>query len=257
MSDTNIRYPENSSAFEVKFATNEKELIEVQNNISFTPTTIGEITGIALSNNGFSLIGTFNAFSDIETSANLIYSETGGLTEQVSFVLNTTEGVFSNICFYENAKVLTDNGYKEIKDISKGMKIHGKKIEEVTQTCTEEKNIVLMKAGCIMKNMPFEDTRVTKEHKILYKGKMIESKKLVNGKSIVYEKYNGNILYNILLEGDEEGKMIVNGMIVETLSPKNNIAKLYKILKQFETREEKREIIKIFNEEKGIIKYKK
>lgn len=61
-------------------------------------------------------------------------------------------------------------------------------------------------------------------------------------------------LYNILLTG--EGKMVVNGMIVETLSPSNNIARLYKMLEGYKE-EEKREIIKIYNEERKECKGKK
>jgi len=43
--------------------------------------------------------------------------------------------------------------------------------------------------------------------------------------------------------------MVVNGMIVETLSPLNNISKLYKMIKGYKE-EEKGEIIKIYNEER-------
>jgi len=50
--------------------------------------------------------------------------------------------------------------------------------------------------------------------------------------------------------------MVVNGMIVETLSPSNNIAKLYKMLKVYKE-EEKCEIIKIYNEEREKKKRKK
>ena len=50
--------------------------------------------------------------------------------------------------------------------------------------------------------------------------------KIVNNKKKVYKiKYNGEILYNILMEKHE--KMNVNNMIVETLHPENKIAKLY------------------------------
>ncbi len=102
-----------------------------------------------------------------------------------------------------------------------------------------------------MKGMPKEETVITKEHKVLYKGRMVEAKELVNGSTIVYEKYKGETLYNILLSG--EGKMVVNGMIVETLSPSNNIAKLYKIMKGHKE-EEKKEIIRIYNEERKTLK---
>ena len=115
------------------------------------------------------------------------------------------------------------------------------------RSVSKESEVVLMKEGSIMKDMPNDETVITKEHKVLYKGRMVESKELVNGRTIVYEEYKGETLYNILLSG--EGKMVVNGMIVETLSPSNNIAKLYKIMKGHKE-EEKQEIIKIYNEER-------
>ena len=64
---------------------------------------------------------------------------------------------------------------------------------------------------------------------------------------IVYEKYKGDILYNLLMS--RESKMVVNGMIVETLSPSNNIAKLYQIMEKYDNNK-KNEIIRIYNQEK-------
>ena len=109
-----------------------------------------------------------------------------------------------------------------------------------------------MGEGCIFNKMPNKETFISQEHKVLHKGKMIEAKELLNlnVENVEKHKYNGETLYNILLEGDDEGKMVVNGMIVETLNPKNNIAKLYEILAKNKGNES--EIIKIFNEEKQL-----
>jgi|UniRef100_A0A6C0IME8 hypothetical protein len=247
MSDSTIKFPEVGSEFEVKFTTNEKTIEEMQGNITLEPITAGTLTNVTLGNNGFSLVGTYNAATQTETTGNKLKYNEGALSDEVEFVLSTLEKAISNICFYGDAQVLTNEGYKEIREVKKGMKVQGEEIEEVTRTISKESDIVLIKKGSIMKNMPLEDTRITKEHKVLYKGKMLEAKELVNGKNIVFEKYKGETLYNILLSG--EGKMVVNGMIVETLSPFNNISKLYQILKGHKE-EEKREIIKIYNEER-------
>lgn len=131
--------------------------------------------------------------------------------------------------------------------MKKGMIVQGEEIEEVTRTISNEKEIVLMKKGSIMDKMPLEDTRITKEHKVLYKGRMVKAKELRNGDTIKNEEYKGETLYNIKLRG--EGRMVVNGMIVETLSPSNNIARLYKIIEGYKE-EEKEEIIKMYNEER-------
>jgi hypothetical protein len=58
---------------------------------------------------------------------------------------------------------------------------------------------------------------------------MVRAKKLVSlisDKNKVYHvKYNGEILYNVLLNTHEQ--ISVNNMIAETLDPKHMIAKLY------------------------------
>jgi hypothetical protein len=55
---------------------------------------------------------------------------------------------------------------------------------------------------------------------------MTKPKSLIGQVNGVYnKKYNGEILYNVLLETHE--KMIVNNLIVETLDPTNIVAQLY------------------------------
>ena len=248
MSDSTIKFPENGSDFEIRYSTNDKTIGEVQGGLTLEPITAGTLTNVTMSNNGFSLKGRYNAETQNETTGNKLKYSEGELSAEVEFILSTAEKAISNICFNGEAKVLTESGYKLIREVRKGMKVGGEEVEEVTMTRSKEEEIVLMKKGSIMIKMPLEDTRITKEHKVLYKGEMKAAKELVNGETILYEEYKGETLYNILLKG--EGKMVVNGMIVETLSPSNNIAKLYKILKGYKE-EEKKEIIRIYNEERG------
>lgn len=240
-----VKFPETTSELRMEFSHNDLTSTEVGTNVSISDVNLGNMGAFVSSEGGYVWTSTFTA-SNIEGSGTIDYSYSG-MTGSVALVVDTLEKAISNICFYGEAKVMTSEGEKEIRKVKKGMMIKGENIEEVTRTISKEKDIVLMKKGSIMKNMPKEDTRITKEHKVLYKGKMMEAKELVNGTTIVYEKYKGETLYNIMLSG--EGKMVVNGMIVETLSPSNNIAKLYKILEGY-TEDEKREIIKIYNEEK-------
>jgi hypothetical protein len=55
---------------------------------------------------------------------------------------------------------------------------------------------------------------------------MIEVKHLIGQVEGVYnKKYNGEILYNVLLETHE--KMMVNNLIVEILDPNNIVVQLY------------------------------
>ena len=55
---------------------------------------------------------------------------------------------------------------------------------------------------------------------------MIEAKNLIGEvEGIYYKKYNGEILYNVLME--THNKMRINNVVVETLDPNNIVAKLH------------------------------
>lgn len=245
MTPSEIKFPDSTGVLKLDFGVSNLTSTEVATNVSISDVNLGSLGAFVSSEGGFIWTSTFAA-ANIEGSGTVDYSYSG-MTGSLALVIDTLEKAISNICFYGNAQVLTNEGYKEIREVKQGMKVQGEEIEEVTRTINKEKEIVLMKKGCIMNNMPTEDTRITKEHKVLYKGKMVEARTLVNYETIVYEEYKGETLYNVLLSG--EGKMVVNGMIVETLSPSNNIARLYKILKDYKE-EDKKEIIKIYNEER-------
>lgn len=245
LSPSEVKFPETTSELRLEFSHNDLTSTEVGTNVSISDVNLGSLGVFTSSEGGYVWKSTFTG-ANIEGSGTIDYTYSG-MTGSVALIVDTLEKAISNICFRGEAKVLTSEGYMEIREVKKGMKVGGEEIEEITRTISKEKEVVLMKKGSIMKNMPREDTVITKEHKVLYKGRMVEAKELVNGRTIVYEKYKGETLYNILLSG--EGKMVVNGMIVETLSPSNNIAKLYKMLKGYKE-EEKREIIKIYNEER-------
>jgi hypothetical protein len=246
MTPSEVKFPESTSELKLEFSRRDLTSTEVGTNVSISDVNLGSLGGFVSSEGGYVWKSTFTG-ANIEGSGTIDYSYSG-MTGSVALIVDRLEKAISNICFRGEAKVLTREGYMEIREVKKGMKVQGEEIEEVTRTISKEEEVVLMNAGSIMKNMPKEDTVITKEHKVLYKGRMVEAKELVNGRTIVYEKYKGETLYNILLSG--EGKMVVNGMIVETLSPSNNIAKLYKMLKGYKE-EEKCEIIKIYNEERN------
>ena len=135
----------------------------------------------------------------------------------------------SNICFPAGEMVLTDSGYKPIERVKKGIDtIRGESIVEVTATRTHDKTLVQIEKNAIIKGVPNKRTLVSNHHKLLFKGKMVTASELVGRRGFISVPYSGQPLYNILLE--KENKMIVNGLIAETLSPKNNIALLYEYL---------------------------
>lgn len=66
---------------------------------------------------------------------------------------------------------------------------------------------------------------MSSEHKIYYMGRMIEAKHFVGQVKNVYKiPYNGEILYNVLME--RYNKLKVNNLICETLHPENVVAQL-------------------------------
>lgn len=160
--------------------------------------------------------------------------------------------VVSRTCFPVGTPVVTDQGIIAIDDIDElKHTIRGKKIVAVTSVVSDEDHLISIEKDALGKNIPSQKTLVTQNHRILHKGSMVKAKKLVdlvdNG-LIKKTDYSGEILYNILLE--EQGKMVVNNMITETLDPENGIAKLYKKFKLSNlTESEKNQVIVELNKE--------
>ena len=137
----------------------------------------------------------------------------------------------SNICFPAGEMVLTDSGYKPIERVKKGIDtIRGESIVEVTATRTHDTTLTRIAKSAICQNVPNCNTLVSNNHKVLFRGKMINASELVGRhQGVTSVSYSGEPLYNILLE--KESKMVVNGLIAETLNPNNNIAVLYEYLR--------------------------
>jgi len=131
------------------------------------------------------------------------------------------------ICFPAGTPVLTDQGYIEIDKIEPSSNtINGRPIIAVTKTISPSNRLVCFEKNSLGYNIPNRTTYVSTEHCIVYRNKLIEAHKFVNRKRRVYYiKYNGKYLYNILMNGHYS--MIVNNIKVETLNPRNIIAKLY------------------------------
>jgi uncharacterized delta-60 repeat protein len=131
------------------------------------------------------------------------------------------------ICFPAGTPVLTDQGYIEIDKIEPSNNtINGRPIIAVTKTIPPSNKLVCFERGSLGYNIPNRTTYISTDHCIVYRNKLIEAHKFVNRKRrIYYIKYNGKYLYNILM--NRHYCMTVNNIKVETLNPKNIIAKLY------------------------------
>ena len=134
----------------------------------------------------------------------------------------------SNTCFPANTRIRTDQGTLPIQYLDKRFHtIRRQKIVAVTQVILENSFLVEIERGSVGPDMPDCDTRVSANHRVLVQGgSMVKARHL--GRHV---PYHGEVLYNVLLEGGAPGKMVANGMIVETLDPNNGIARLYRDLK--------------------------
>jgi surface protein len=174
-------------------------------------------------------------------------------------------GLNSYICFLTGTKIKTDQGYLAIETLSrKRHTIDGHKIKVITTTTYERNKLVCIKKDALFKNCPCEDTYLTGDHRILYKGKMTKAEDIVNKKSIVFVNMTKPVVYNIALEKEGEGKLVANNLIAETLDPENvlvylylfiedkyvsnnykmNAKRLFSLIMESETREERGRLIK-------------
>ena len=151
-----------------------------------------------------------------------------------------------NICFPGNTPVATDQGIVPIKKINTNFHtIRNMSIQDITKSVLYDKYVVCFKANSLGENIPSQDTYISKNHMVFFKGEYKPAYLYVNYDNIVKTKYNGELMYNVLL--DNHNKMLVNNLVCETLDPDNTMAKLNNLLKQL-PRERQRIVIKEFNE---------
>ena len=128
----------------------------------------------------------------------------------------------SNICFIAGTPITTDQGIYPIEELT-DQTINNQKIN-IVKTISYDDYLICIEKNAFG-NIPFQDILITKNHKIICNGTLIQAGKIINDK--VYKTlYNGEILYNVLLE--ENGIMIVSGLLCETLDVNNVIARSYK-----------------------------
>jgi len=134
----------------------------------------------------------------------------------------------SDICFPENTPVKVDQGIIAIQKINPLIHtINNKKIVAITKTISKDDYLVCFEKNSLKMNYPTARTIISKNHKIFYAGKLIEADYFAKRFDFIERvKYNGEILYNVLMETHE--KISINNMLCETIHPKNPIALLYK-----------------------------
>ena len=131
------------------------------------------------------------------------------------------------ICFPAGTPVKTDQGNIAIEKIDPAVNtIHNKPIVAITQSYMDEDTIVCIEKHALGINIPNKKTYISNYHGIVYNNKLIPAKQFVGRLRGVHNvKYNKEVLYNVLME--KHYIINVNNMRVETLNPKNIVAKLY------------------------------
>ena len=150
----------------------------------------------------------------------------GGGVGGYAFGINDTS-IISNICFPAGTPIKTDQGTVAIEQIDPiKHTIKQQAIQHITQTITLDNYLISFPKSSLSRGLPHQHTIMSKDHKIEFNGQMTPAYRFLNySKDIKKVKYNGEILYNILLA--EYGTVQVNGLTCETLHPNNAIAKLY------------------------------
>ena len=150
-----------------------------------------------------------------------------GIYDSISFVTVLEPSYFtliSDICFPAGTMVLTDQGSFPIETL-KHQTIQGKKILCVTKTISSDAELICFEKNAVSENVPHTRTVMTRKHRVLLEDILIRALDLVNHETIRPEPYQGEYLYNVLLE--EPSTMDIHGLLCETLNPDSNIAKFY------------------------------
>jgi hypothetical protein len=134
--------------------------------------------------------------------------------------------LLTSICFPAGTLVKTDQGKTEIQHLQPQVHtLQGKRMVALTDTYCIDQELVFIRKDALRKNYPNQDTLISRRHKIYYQGKMKSAQRFVGRPGITLVPYEGQKLYNVLLE--EYGHMMVHGMLCETLHPSNPVAKLF------------------------------
>ena len=133
----------------------------------------------------------------------------------------------SNICFPAGTPITTDQGIVPIEQLDLKKHTIGRQvIKHITQTRTLDKYLIRFNKHALDHNCPNQTTIMSKDHQIEFEGRLVPAYRLLDFSDQVKKvKYNGEILYNVLLA--KHSVMTVNNMRCETLHPDNVIAKIY------------------------------
>ncbi len=77
--------------------------------------------------------------------------------------------------------------------------------------------------------MPNSDTTCTPSHRFEFDEKMIEAQHIVNDNVVKIKVDESVKVYHVLLENNEWRWMIANGLLAETLDPKDIVSRFFNV----------------------------
>jgi hypothetical protein len=210
-------------ATNIDIYTNGQLIVNISNDLTAGNYTVLEVT------DGSALVDTVSVnYTGTNGSSASITKDSATGNYVVTITAAPTPS--SNVCFPAKTPVMTNLGPVNIEDINPAVHtIRNKKIVAITKTVAHDKNLVRIAKHALGHLYPEKTTLISQNHKVFCQGQMIKAKYLVDNCNVTLVPYNGQVLYNVLLE--EHEKMQVNNLIVETLHPEHKVAKLYRFLK--------------------------
>ena len=163
------------------------------------------------------------------TTTTIPYSTTTSTTSTTTIPYSTTTSTtthYQPICLVAGTPILTDQGIVAIEKIDpKKHSINHKRIVAITKAITPEKHLVVIEANSFGPNIPNRRTIMTPSHCVMVKGALVPAQNLLGRVRGVHSiPYNGrDVLYNVLME--KYDVMITNNMVIETLHPRNTVAR--------------------------------
>jgi hypothetical protein len=153
------------------------------------------------------------------------------LAKTPQYILSAAVNVVPSdyICFPAGTPVQTDTGPVAVEKLRAGVHtIDKQRVCGVSKSITPELHLVCFEAHSLGRNVPSQRTIMSLNHKVRYRGLMLEASNFLNGqfKLVFRVKNTGEVLYNVIL--DTHSCMVVNNMVVETLNPTHAMAKMFK-----------------------------
>ena len=100
-----------------------------------------------------------------------------------------------NICFPGNTPITTDQGIIPIKKINTNFHtIRNMSIQDITKSVLYDKYVVCFKTNSLGENIPSQDTYISKNHMVFFKGEFKPAYQFVNYDNIIKTKYNGDCI---------------------------------------------------------------